>query len=201
MVLGDPSVADPAVSVGDQPGDGTLDHGTPLPVVVGEVALLPRSTRLDQQGVVGGVVVGSGRPCWWCRRGRSGQVAQRMPNTAWRVAVRVTVWPAGQVAVAATSAITKSSRPKRPALAEIGEGLDRRLVAGSARAARASPDPYAPSARTCKPRFSPANSPTPWAASEALARVRRERSPGPCRARRPDGPYTHRGIPSGDLCR
>src|SRR6266498_2161977 len=52
VVALDAAVADPAMSVCDEPGDGTFDHGSPLPVVVGEVAVAPSAAGCDEFGVV-----------------------------------------------------------------------------------------------------------------------------------------------------
>ena len=36
----------------DEPGDGSLDHGPPLAVVVGEVTVAPRTSGFDKLAVV-----------------------------------------------------------------------------------------------------------------------------------------------------
>ena len=52
LVAFDAAVADAAVTVGDEPGDGSFDHRSPLAVVVGEVAVAPGTSSVDEFGVV-----------------------------------------------------------------------------------------------------------------------------------------------------
>ena len=40
------------MAVGDEPGDGSFDHGPPLAVVVGEVAVAPCTSGFDEFVVV-----------------------------------------------------------------------------------------------------------------------------------------------------
>ena len=47
VVAGDAAVADSAVTVGDEPGDGAFDHGSPAAVVSGEVSVSPGSPDQD----------------------------------------------------------------------------------------------------------------------------------------------------------
>ena len=52
MVAFDASVADPAVSVRNEPRDGSFDHGPILPVVVEVVSLAPLGACLGEELVV-----------------------------------------------------------------------------------------------------------------------------------------------------
>jgi hypothetical protein len=52
LVAFDAAVADAAVTTSDEPGDGSFDHGPPLPVVVGEVAVAPGTSGFDEFSVV-----------------------------------------------------------------------------------------------------------------------------------------------------
>lgn len=52
VVAGHAPVADAAMTAGDEPGDGTFDHGPPLAVVRSEVAVAPGSAGFDELVVV-----------------------------------------------------------------------------------------------------------------------------------------------------
>jgi hypothetical protein len=52
LVAFDAAVADASVTVGDEPGNGSFDHWSPVPVVVCEVAVAPRAAGFDEGGVV-----------------------------------------------------------------------------------------------------------------------------------------------------
>lgn len=100
-VGGDASVADAAVPVADEPGDGSFDHGAVLAVVVGAPAVAPVGSGLGEKSVVFTDQQGpaSGRCGAWERRG---QVLQREPNAARPDALIGTVSSLGQVTVRAS---------------------------------------------------------------------------------------------------
>ena len=52
LVAFDAPVVDPPVAFGDEPGDGSFDHGSELSVVVGEGAVGPCLAGSDEFGVV-----------------------------------------------------------------------------------------------------------------------------------------------------
>ena len=111
------SKSDSPVVVGHQPGDRSFHHRSPSSVVLGEVAFSPRPTGLDQFVVVRSeveraTVFGGGAPIsqWAGSTPRRGSSARTL-------AVIETVWPAGQVAVRASSSTMKSSRLKPPGTA------------------------------------------------------------------------------------
>ena len=101
LVAFDAAVADAAVAAGDEPGDGSFDHGPPLPVVVGEVAVAPRSAGFDEFGVVIADVEHPSVLRGGASSLQAGSRWQRAPNVALPWGRSVTVCPAGQVAVRA----------------------------------------------------------------------------------------------------
>ena len=141
LVALDTPVAQPAVGPPGEPRQAALDHGSPPPVdgveVVGR-GLGPGGEEMTVMGMqhddppLARVV----------QRLRSGQVLQLAPKVARPLVVRATVIPAGQVSVAASSSISKSSRSKPPGTAgRNGGGLMTALLALRSRWSRNSPVP------------------------------------------------------------
>jgi hypothetical protein len=92
----DATVTNPPISFGHHPGNGSLDHGAPLPVVVGETrrdSTSARSLGLRRNALPSTLVV---------QRSRCGQLRQSDPKVAAPFFVIETVCPFGQVAVFAS---------------------------------------------------------------------------------------------------